>query len=372
MEGRLPFVFEASGSETHFTNGFDPDPARPHGVRIPQPGDPRPGPARCGGRPRTPRPGGARSATCPPWTTAALRPAQITAINGHRAVPGRAAVRPVPGADGHRRGQDVHRGHRARTGCSSTAASSRVLFLVDRNNLGRPDAARSSRTTRTPDDGRRFTELYNVDKLTGAGMVGSSAGRDLHDPARLRGAARPGGPRRRRPEPGRLRPRRAGRRRLQPGPAAGGVRPGHRGRGPPLDLRGVAGGARVLRRPHRRADRDAGEADVRVLPAEPRLGVHLPAVGGRPGQRRLRRLPDPHRDHRAGRHHRGRHRRPQVGPAHPRQRLRDARGGPRRTPTSQLDRAVTATATRSASSSRRSGTGCSPRSSPAARRSRRR
>ena len=25
VEGRLPFVFEASGSETHFTNGFDPD-----------------------------------------------------------------------------------------------------------------------------------------------------------------------------------------------------------------------------------------------------------------------------------------------------------------------------------------------------------
>jgi len=27
---------------------------------------------------------------------------------------------------------------------------------------------------RTPDDGRRFTEIYNVDKLTGAGMLGSS------------------------------------------------------------------------------------------------------------------------------------------------------------------------------------------------------
>ena len=25
-EGRLPFVFEASGSETHFTNGMDPEP----------------------------------------------------------------------------------------------------------------------------------------------------------------------------------------------------------------------------------------------------------------------------------------------------------------------------------------------------------
>ena len=25
-DGRLPFVFGASGTETHFTNGFDPDP----------------------------------------------------------------------------------------------------------------------------------------------------------------------------------------------------------------------------------------------------------------------------------------------------------------------------------------------------------
>ena len=25
-EGRLPFVFEASGTETHFTNGYDPEP----------------------------------------------------------------------------------------------------------------------------------------------------------------------------------------------------------------------------------------------------------------------------------------------------------------------------------------------------------
>jgi type I restriction enzyme R subunit len=26
IDGRLPFVFEASGSETHFTNGYDPEP----------------------------------------------------------------------------------------------------------------------------------------------------------------------------------------------------------------------------------------------------------------------------------------------------------------------------------------------------------
>ena len=50
----------------------------------------------------------------------------------------------------------------------------RILFLVDRNNLG-DQTLREFQNYATPDDGRRFTELYNVDKLTGAGMVGSSA-----------------------------------------------------------------------------------------------------------------------------------------------------------------------------------------------------
>jgi Type III restriction enzyme, res subunit len=62
---------------------------------------------------------------------------------------------------------------RSRTGCSSTAASPGSCFLVDRNNLG-DQTLREFRDYTTPDDGRKFTELYNVDKLTGAGIVGSS------------------------------------------------------------------------------------------------------------------------------------------------------------------------------------------------------
>jgi type I restriction enzyme R subunit len=50
----------------------------------------------------------------------------------------------------------------------------RVLFLVDRNNLG-DQTLREFRDFTTPDDGRKFTDLYNVDKLTSSGMVGSSA-----------------------------------------------------------------------------------------------------------------------------------------------------------------------------------------------------
>jgi type I restriction enzyme R subunit len=37
VEGRLPFVFEASGSETHFTNGYDPEPRARAVYAFPRP-----------------------------------------------------------------------------------------------------------------------------------------------------------------------------------------------------------------------------------------------------------------------------------------------------------------------------------------------
>jgi len=44
------------------------------------------------------------------------------------------------------------------------AKARRILFLVDRNNLGR-QAYREYRNFRTPDDGRRLEELYNIQHL---------------------------------------------------------------------------------------------------------------------------------------------------------------------------------------------------------------
>ena len=41
----------------------------------------------------------------------------------------------------------------------------RVLFLVDRNNLGK-QTLREFQNYATPDDGRKFTEIYNVQRLT--------------------------------------------------------------------------------------------------------------------------------------------------------------------------------------------------------------
>ena len=37
VEGRLPYVFEANGSETHFTNGFDPHPRARRFYGFPRP-----------------------------------------------------------------------------------------------------------------------------------------------------------------------------------------------------------------------------------------------------------------------------------------------------------------------------------------------
>ncbi len=44
------------------------------------------------------------------------------------------------------------------------AKAKRVLFLVDRGNLGR-QTNREFQEFITPDDGRKFTELYNVQHL---------------------------------------------------------------------------------------------------------------------------------------------------------------------------------------------------------------
>ncbi len=45
------------------------------------------------------------------------------------------------------------------------AGAHRILFLVDRNNLGK-QTLREFQNYVTPDDGRKFTELYNVQRLT--------------------------------------------------------------------------------------------------------------------------------------------------------------------------------------------------------------
>jgi len=170
-DGKLPFVFEANGVETHFTNGYDPEPRARRFFGFPRPQtlarwirDAETTPAA-----RTWR---AKVATMPTLPVEGLRPAQVTAINGlERSLAeqqySRSLVQMATGAG--KTFTAVTESYRL----LKYGGFHRILFLVDRNNLG-DQTLREFRDYTTPDDGRKLTELYNVDKLTGAGMVGSS------------------------------------------------------------------------------------------------------------------------------------------------------------------------------------------------------
>ena len=159
-DGRLPFVFEASGTETHFTNGFDPEPRARRLFHFPQPETL----ARILKRKDDEHPTwrGAVGAL-PPLDEKPLRPAQIKAINGvERSLAkqryDRSLIQMATGA-----------------GKTYTAVTlsyrllkhggfDRILFLVDRNNLAKQTMGEFE-NYQTPDDGRKFTELYNVNRL---------------------------------------------------------------------------------------------------------------------------------------------------------------------------------------------------------------
>lgn len=170
--GRLPFVFEASGTETHFTNGYDPDPRARQIFAFPTPAtlarivrDAEADPDRPTWR--------AKVRHLPPLDEAPLRRAQVAAIRGIEQSLAeqrfsRSLVQMATGAG---------KTYTAVTECYRLlkwGGFTRILFLVDRNNLG--DQAKAEfENFRTPDDGRRFTELYPVAKLSSAGMLASSS-----------------------------------------------------------------------------------------------------------------------------------------------------------------------------------------------------
>lgn len=170
-DGRLPFVFEASGVETHFTNGFDPAPRARLIFNVPQPAtlarilrD-----AENASEHPTWR---AKVRDLPTLHTTALRPAQIIAINGiEKSLADqyfdRSLVQMATGAG--KTYTAVTEAYRL----LKHGGFHRVLFLVDRNNLA-DQTLGEFQNYRTPDDGRRFTELYNVAKLSSAGLLGST------------------------------------------------------------------------------------------------------------------------------------------------------------------------------------------------------
>src|SRR5436190_10038614 len=183
----LPFLYLSNGTETRFVNLFDPRPRtrplfgfhRPETVAEWLEADTLPTSlaGRAGGvsevmveaspRPSTLR---ARLQRMPPVHIPNLWPNKVEALlNLERSLADdrpRALIQMATGS--------------GKTMLAVTAlyrlikfgGARRVLFLVDRSNLGE-QAEKEFANYRTPDDNRRFTELYNVQRLT-TNTIGAS------------------------------------------------------------------------------------------------------------------------------------------------------------------------------------------------------
>ncbi|MBL7119342.1 MAG: DEAD/DEAH box helicase family protein [Dehalococcoidia bacterium] len=152
----LPFAYETTGVETLFRDLRDPEPRSRRVFAFHKPETLREWLAQQDTL-RT------RLTSMPPLITTGLRDCQIEAIENleesfEEAKP-RALIQMASG------------GGKTYTAVSSIyrlikfANARRVLFLVDRSNLGR-QTRREFQQYATPDDGRKFTELYNVQHLT--------------------------------------------------------------------------------------------------------------------------------------------------------------------------------------------------------------
>ena len=360
----LPFLYESTGDETMFTDGFDPDPrSRPvvtfhrpetlarwlrHWVDDADGGSLRARLQRLG-------PVGRRTG-CAASRSRRSTSVEASMVHNHP----RALAQMATGS-----GKTFMAANLAYR-LVQTAGAERVLFLVDRANLGR-QTLREFQQFATPGDGRKFTDLYNVQWLTSnridpaARVVITTVQRLLLDAAGRGGAA----PRTSTRSPAsEIEPDRPVEVAYNPTDPDRDVRRRDRRRVSPVDLRGVAAGHRVLRRLPRRAHRHAGQADVRVLQPEPRRRVRPRRGGRRRRERRLRRLPDPHQDQRAGLHRRSRAWSPSSASARPaRSGWRSSTRTSSTTPASST--ATSSPSTRSAPSSAPSATTCSSRSTRA-------
>ncbi|WP_406312698.1 DEAD/DEAH box helicase family protein [Streptosporangium sp. NBC_01639] len=166
----LPFRYESTGVETRFTNGLDPDP-RSRGVfSFHRPETVAAWMTEADDRPAAPTLR-TRVRQMPALVETGLRPAQIDAVKGVesslcRNLP-RALVQMATGAG--KTFAAVTQTYRL----IKHAGAKRVLFLVDRNNLG-DQATAEFRNYITPDDGRKLSELYNIQRLAGGTVLEST------------------------------------------------------------------------------------------------------------------------------------------------------------------------------------------------------
>src|SRR6266508_1548497 len=170
----LPFLYESTGTETTFTNRFDPEPRsrglfnfhRPETIASWLAAEPLWLPV-VGGKPdpRSLVPSTLRSKlrAMPAIAEKGLWPAQLKALRNLEVSFSedrtRALIQMTMGSG------KTFLAISAAYRLIKFADAKRVLFLVDRANLGR-QALKEFQHFVTPDDGRKFTELYNVQFLT--------------------------------------------------------------------------------------------------------------------------------------------------------------------------------------------------------------
>jgi type I restriction enzyme R subunit len=158
----LPFLYESTGVETRFTNGLDPDPRSREVFAVHRPETLAKWVADWTANQSAPTLR-ARLHHLPPVDADALWPAQERAIVelekslGHDRL--RSLIQMATGSG------KTYMAANETFRLVRHAGAARVLFLVDRANLGRQTEGEFERF-RVPGDGRKFTELYNVQRLT--------------------------------------------------------------------------------------------------------------------------------------------------------------------------------------------------------------
>ena len=167
----LPFRYESTGVETRFTNGLDPAPRSRRVFAFHQPATIARWIREAEANPEAPTLR-ARLRRMPELITHGLRPNQVEAITGLEqslaADHPRALIQMATGAG--KTYTVVNASYRL----LKHAGARRVLFLVDRNNLDKQARAEYSRFE-TPDDFSKFSQLYNVQRLTSTTLLESAS-----------------------------------------------------------------------------------------------------------------------------------------------------------------------------------------------------
>ncbi|RGP47956.1 hypothetical protein AWH04_25100 [Rhodococcus erythropolis] len=166
----LPFLYESTGSETRFTNRLDPKPRSREVFAFAQPRTIKDWMQQADAHPDAPTLR-ARIRNLPALDPKGLRPNQIQAIAGIetslRSNHPRGLVQMATGAG------KTFTAVTASYRLIKHAGAAKVLFLVDRNNLG--EQAQSEFDNYVPiDDGRRFGDIYNIQRLAGRTVLGST------------------------------------------------------------------------------------------------------------------------------------------------------------------------------------------------------